>query len=87
MPRMSKSHPMTGSLKKSDGTYRIAYFVWKEDGYYVKDAVAKKVWGPFANVGAAQAAGVEFHADGGRRAEKQAETPAPAVQEPETAEV
>lgn len=73
MPRMSKKHPMAGSLLKQ-GKFVTADIVWDEEhgGYFIRDKVAKKRYGPYRDMVEADARGeVEFHADMGRRAEQQ----------------
>lgn len=67
MPRMSKKHPMTCSLKKSDG-FRVVQFTYIDGAYFVIDKIAKKKSGPFMTVADANGAGLELYADNGRRA-------------------
>lgn len=71
MPRMSKNHPMNGSLKRGE-QYKEAQFVYdpKAQAYFVKDISAKKRYGPFLTVADAVRDGVYFYADNGRRASR-----------------
>lgn len=70
MPRMSKKHPMNGSLRLSDGSYRPTQLVWdaKYEGYFVKDGIARRRYGPYGHVGEMRRDGLKFYADNGRRA-------------------
>lgn len=86
MPRISKKHPMMGSLKKGD-EYKVAYFVWDEgqQGFFVSDKIAKKKYGPFASLAEANESGkVEFYVDFGRRSGIVKDIPAVAAAEPQT---
>lgn len=69
MPKLSRSFANSGSLKKSDGKYVPASAMWdKKAGGFLISRPGQKKLGPYVALHEAKAAGVEFHADGGRRA-------------------
>lgn len=70
MPKLNRKFANAGSLRKSDGRYIKADAAWneKKGGFIIVDAKAKRRYGPFVALHNAKAAGVVFHADGGRRA-------------------
>lgn len=69
MPKLNRKFANAGSLKKSDGKYAPARAEWdKKAGGFLISRPGQKKLGPFVAMHEAKAQGVEFHADGGRRA-------------------
>lgn len=67
MPKLSKSHPMKGSLSYGFKPAEVVYDS-KVSAYFLRDTVAKKRYGPFTNTKSIRAAGYTFYIDGGIRA-------------------
>ncbi len=68
MPKLNRKFANSGSLKNK-GSYVPASATWdKKAGGFLIGRPGQKKLGPFVAMHEAKAAGVEFHADGGRRA-------------------